>query len=117
MPESNLLRVESSESIGAFTHTSPGETEKPPATRPPPATDDIRDLACLEASVINSTQLTLVINSMGQNNSSADMSSSESSSPVAPEEKFVSEAKGGGFEEEEEIGEWDKPGAGCRPCW
>ena len=48
------------------------------------------------------------------------MSSSESLSPVAPEEQFVSEAaKGGGFEEEEEeeIGEWDKPGAGCRPCW
>ena len=54
---------------------------------------------------------------MGQNNSSANMSSSESSSPVAPEEQFVSQPQAkGGVEVEEEVGEWDKP-AGCRPCW
>ena len=52
---------------------------------------------------------------MGQSNSSNMSSSAESSSPVAPEEQFVSEATKG--EVEEEVGEWDKPGAGCRPCW
>ena len=44
------------------------------------------------------------------------MSSASSSleKPPVVEEQFVSEAK---RDDSEEIGEWDKPGAGCRPCW
>ena len=44
------------------------------------------------------------------------MSSASSSleKPPVVEEQFISEAKG---DDEGEIGEWDKPGAGCRPCW
>jgi len=46
------------------------------------------------------------------------MSSGSSSleDPPVVEDQFVSEAKKG-EEEAEEVGEWDKPGAGCRPCW